>query len=601
MDVLITGLTLFRSLKEVLVFKFLTYMDSDIQAQVCEQTCMQVYLCSESSIYPHDLNSYARINSYEYMNSDIHKNVYRNVNRNVNTGMSINTTIVTAATTNNNDNDSIRISRSGSNSDTYVHSHFFESFLLNFYFIKKKKYSKFLFLGWLTLVIASFSTHVFVGRIASAATAATAAASKTSDAAETQAYQLRILEMQNHTRFVRGFLTSLPQIPPTELPSLETASTVCEEAVKFAAGSCLESLSPALQEVIPILSIMGSTIVAAKGTKEKCEKANKGYQIMQGALAAYQTLCASAQVSCKLKCEKAWIQNKKTAEVYNGVCSTGANHDASCQLRSAQIITNGEKVYGAAIQGCSSYQKQLVGAVMATSQIITSMARSQECAEKTSSDGKQSDCSLNPNLPQCVDCMKKEYANSPTCICIQTPTAPGCGEAQSKLVTSPNQIGMGGSENQKEESSSGVSFDRNNAQSSVQSQGNQNSSGAGASGNSSGGGMMGGGLGGAQGSSGVDKSATSTDQKKTLNSNILSGDSGGGGGGYRGGGSYGSLGNTDNPYNRFLPSQGAEKDGSSEKRQLASLKEQITGSGGLSNFEKVKKRYHENKATLLSR
>ena len=430
------------------------------------------------------------------------------------------------------------------------------------------------------VVALSIFGITLMGSPAAAEAGATATAGQAQDEADMALVDNRVFKLND-------YVTSLNKQIGHGIPEVVTHSNECSNAAKLAAKSCLESFSPAIQEVIPALSVIGSAISVVTGVKEKCEKANQGYELLQGAFAAYQALCGGMQLSCKSKCTKA----KKANEA--AIAKIKATDPVPDLKPSVDDMTKASAHYDQVLNGCASYQKQLAGAVLGSAQMINSIAASKDCADQTAASG-ESECVKNPNLPQCVNCTKAEYQQHPSCICAHNPRAAGCGQAQNESITLPGQQGASNSTDQAD-SGGASTFGLGGSDS-----GNLGGSDSSSMAPGGGGGMAG--AGGGMGAGGVGSGAKGTDGTasgaKGLSADVLSGDSGGGGGGSRSSGSSFS----DNPYNRFLPSSSAtDPNAKGSDRSPASIRDQITGSNGLSNFEKVKRRYFENKSTFLSR
>jgi hypothetical protein len=264
------------------------------------------------------------------------------------------------------------------------------------------------------------------------------------------------------------------------------------------------------------------------------------------------------------------------------------------EVESASIEATG--YFKAAQASCQKYTTHLAGAALGIGQMLISMGNSKECADKTSSEEK-SKCAQNPNLPECVNCSQEQYFQHPTCICAQNPRSPGCQQAQNDLITKPNQQMVPSSTADSNGAAGATTFGSGDHRDSLMGSGGGSSFGNAAGFGSGDGGAFGGGggAGGASAAKGAD--GTLGGAGKGLNSNVISGEGGGGGGG---GGYRANNAASDNPYNRFLPAMNSNSSGNTTDRKTASVQSQITGSNGLSNFEKVKRRYLDNKSTLLS-
>jgi len=360
------------------------------------------------------------------------------------------------------------------------------------------------------------------------------------------------------------------------------AIKACADGGNRASMMCLEHLSPALQELIPNLGLIASAIGVVTGTKEKCEKANQGMRLAQGALAAYNVACAGGMMACKSACGKAKASLQKVNAEATAYGTAKPTSKAAC----SELVTQTETISASIVEvtgSCTGYSVNLVAAAAAAAQVIMDVAKSKECADQTSA-AEVSICATNPNDPSCVNCTDPKFASNPICICAASPRSPGC-ESQSNLpITAP--VLNEGSDGSGAGDLVGGGSDGSGVQSFA--------GGEGSSGGPSSAGLAGGAGGG--GSSGADGSGKAkgdgADNSKKLNTNILS-DSGGGGGGGRQG--FGHLGK----YAEMLPQNQALLN----QRGLASAqngKDQITTSNGLSNWQKVKNRYQESKTLLMS-
>lgn len=428
------------------------------------------------------------------------------------------------------------------------------------------------------------------------AAAATATAATPQDLADMTESQKRAQELKSQGDWLELHLQAcLPKL------SAKAAIYSCAEGNLTTSKMCLESWSPAIKEVIPQLHLIGSAISMVSGMQQKCEQASRGYQLLQGALTAYQAMCAGSQISCKNSCKSAFqnlqqvskalaskiveLQSKQPVDTVTlGKCQA-----AQKEIAELQNLANDS------VAACDKYKMQLAGAAIGGAQLILAMSKSKECEEQTSAkpdpDNKP-DCNKTPNDPRCVDCSKPQYQNHQTCICMQNPRAQGC-QGHQVVTTPPNQ---GGNIGTPDPSTGGGGLLNPGT-------GNDTLAGPASlnAGNTpSGGGFGGGGMGGGSGA----LANQPIDKQKGIDGKSPSGpqvfESSGSGGLGRGGllGRAGGLG--DNPYSRFLPGGAEDPNKKDGDRALASVAGQITGKNGLSNFEKVKIRYQENRASLIN-
>lgn len=380
-------------------------------------------------------------------------------------------------------------------------------------------------------------------------------------------------------------LASFKEPAPPMTPNLEkliTEAQACQNTVEKVQNMCAEWLSPVLLELTPQISLIGGAISAAVGIKEKCEQANKGFQILEGGLAAYHALCSSALLSCKSACNKV----SKSTEASLASLSKINTQEYNSKIPLQSALTQSKPFYDEAKVRCEEFAgKHLASALLLGAKTITNLAKSKDCANETTAGGENL-CVKSPQDPSCVDCTKSDYQSNIICICAQNPRAPGCEGLSQEQRTAVNQQKASGDFTTPGSNPQGLSNLSGNSYVP------QESSTTSLAGPTPGFGNTGGGLGNSKGpSQGTDGTAV---KSKGLNTQVLGGDSGGGGGGGRGYSSGGGL----NPYDQYLPQ--SEKT-NPNSRSVASVKDQITGAHGLSNWEKVKRRYIENKSSLLNK
>lgn len=377
----------------------------------------------------------------------------------------------------------------------------------------------------------------------------------------------------------------------------------CEKSAKRAATVCLETFSPTIKEVTPFISIFTTTLSAAKGMRDKCEEANKSFEAIKAAMLTYQTLCGASLISCNTRCTQVKSSLGRVSGEVDSYIRAQPNPAASAAAVSQgntvkELTAKTEGEIESLIAGCAGYREHLAAAAAGIAQTLIAISNSKDCADKTTAD-EVNKCVANPNLPECVNCTKPEYHTHPTCICAQNPRAAGCSSASQDRISVPNQEGFSLSDGNSGglgtigSSASGKTADEGGGTPGF---GNPLAAGAG-------GGGLGGGMGGFMGGVGgpPQPSAAGGDNSQNngrgINTDVVSGDVAGGGGG----GNRSSFSGSDNPYNRFLPSPDADANSAVANRAVASVKDQVTGRNGLSNFEKIRRRYLENRTTLLSR
>lgn len=433
--------------------------------------------------------------------------------------------------------------------------HFINFNLLSFLFI------------FFSIVFLNFDIH--------AATTAATTTTTTTEGTDLTPTQAAINNIKTSITSLENLKNNPQQITPS-LEQLITEAQACQNTVEKVQNMCAEWLSPVLLELTPQISLIGGAISAAVGIKEKCEQANKGFQILEGGLAAYHALCSSALLSCKSACNKV----SKSTEASLASLSTPPE---IANLRTA--LTQSKPFYDEAKVRCEEFAgKHLASAILLGAKTITNLAKSKDCANETTAGGENL-CVKSPQDPSCVDCTKSDYQSNIICICAQNPRAPGCEGLSQEQRTAVNQQKASGDFTTPGSNPQGLSNLSGNSYVP------QESSTTSLAGPTPGFGNTGGGIGNSKGpSQGTDGTSV---KSKGLNTQVLGGDSGGGGGG-RGYSSGGGL----NPYDQYLPQSEKTKPNS---RSVASVKDQITGAHGLSNWEKVKRRYIENKSSLLNK
>mgnify|MGYP006077399079 CR=1 FL=1 len=399
-----------------------------------------------------------------------------------------------------------------------------------------------------------------------------------------------------------------------------------------------ESIS---SSVTMIQGIMG----AASGLVDSCNDFGKAMNIAQKGMTAYTLACGAAQVACKMKCGGAkasvdtYMANSKillsqlvakcSAEAAANTINS-ASITAHCKVVAntinsfveTAITQDNSAPFGvrAKAEICVlNVPALLTSGFVGIASFAQAEAKSKQCkedaeAKKAAEIAKNScenvankdraDCACtiaaNKNLSYCatglVDCGLSENADKPLCICKANPRMAGCEGVSTSIATNSALNTSNGSGLTTSKGTGNLSTAPTAAADATNLFPNKKGNGQdGIGSTSSAGGASGAGLdAGASGGGATDKTNATTAATKD-SANIL--DSGsGGGGGYRGmAGSY-SLPEYRNRLKAF-----ANKNGIGAKVAGSSWSDQVTATGGKSNFDKVKTRLQENKSTLLSK
>lgn len=408
------------------------------------------------------------------------------------------------------------------------------------------------------------------------------------------------------------------------------------------------------ESIATSITMIQTLMSVASGVTNACSNFGKAMDLAKKAMTLYTTACTAAQVACNSKCGTAYtaLQN------YNAAIKKGvATLQSGCKAEMAQaqaanlpaqavaIDKHCMQVYtvamatskiteadasptisptGAANKSkiCSISVPAMLGtAIINLGSLAQSKAQSDQCkedaaAKQAAADAEKSctnvankdrpDCACtiaaNKTLSYCatnmVDCGLSENADKPLCICKANPRMKGCEGVSTSLATNSTlNSGSGG----------GLSSSRNpgslvNTPATANDAANfpKSTSGNGQDGvGSAAGGGSGGSSAGLSSSSGGGDAAQKAAEKAAGkdSANIL--ESGGaGGGGFR---SSGFGGGYSSPDYRSKLKAFASKNGIGAKIAGSSWNDQVTATGGKSNFEKVKTRYQENKSSLLAK
>ena len=405
--------------------------------------------------------------------------------------------------------------------------------------------------------------------------------------------------------------------------SLQEAAISCSSKFSASASVCNTETSPSL---ISSLSQIQGLMGVAQGITNSCNTFSKAMNIAKMGMAAYTTTCGILQKTCDLSCSRssaeltkfqsavAAVQAKLSAcaaEVMNPMVSLCSQDLIFLQGNIDPLIKKELAPTGSTLVAKASVCKVDIATLLGMSIInlgtlAQSQAMSEQCKKDTAATTTPAkvDCTKDENKEktECkvasttVDCGLSANADKPICICKANPRIQGCSGVDTTLATN-SKLSSGGSGGSSLNGTSGglttAANTNNGSQFPSDLAKNNKNDGSGTGGLGAGGGASSAGLSGSSGGSAgngdkLENNAT------TAKADILGGDSGGGGGGgFR------------FPYS----SSSAQK---SQLRNLAQInagkkmagqdwKSQVTSNAGKSNFDKIKVRYNENKATFLNR
>lgn len=372
-----------------------------------------------------------------------------------------------------------------------------------------------------------------------------------------------------------------------------------------AANQCLEGLSPNTdQAAAGVNNVLGQV---GQNASDTCGKFSKAMDLAKAGLSAFNGQCGAAQGSCSSSCSKAAsglaaLKKKAQAAKASANCSQAVTPEqqAVCPgflqayqkaldegIAAAEQETDSkdaESVAGKQKLCDKKYTANIGSALQGIMSMLAGMQQGNNCEEETDGTAEQ--------LGTLADkCMQPENASLPECICKANPRTVGCSNAyQSMSASGKNELGGGiNDKTNVDPSNSSGTLDNSGL-------GGMEQAARSPSGDSGAGAPMGGGgagIGSSNVGNGSGAGAGDGAGGKGLNTNIL----GGAGGGGAGGGAWGAGGAGDK-YRQYLP--GGAKDPAKALAGQQSWKNEVTGQGGKSNWEKVKDRYRDNKSTLLN-
>lgn len=387
----------------------------------------------------------------------------------------------------------------------------------------------------------------------------------------------------------------------------------CIKQHSSAGKMCLESLSPNVTSMIASLNTAMAAMGMNSSVTDSCNKIGGLMKALQAGMAGYTAACGTAKSMCSRSCGKSFDAAQELAKQMQGSSGeigcqalSGSPSFAACQQQAQALVSLKSDIIGLVTkesdksntttvagkrQLCAGkYAELAASGVASVMNVVNALNQSKSC-EEASNAAANNVCSdiTTMNTEAC----KCQIETSMDCICFRNPRTQGCSNALAGMgAGSGDTLGSSGL------SSDGTPIDLSSNMDPLGNGdmgpfGKREANSAGGAGAPVGGGSAGlsGGGGGGSGAG----SGGGAGGGKGLDTNILGGVGGGGGGaGSRGVSSFNGGGSK---YKAYLP--GGEKDPNKMAGQQVWDKE-VTGQGGKSNWEKVRDRYLDNKATLLN-
>lgn len=378
-------------------------------------------------------------------------------------------------------------------------------------------------------------------------------------------------------------------------PDVGVASKSCFVKSISAKSICFGDTNP---EILKGAAIIGGMMAGMSllSPSDSCKKMSSIMKVAQATLAAYNLACYAIMTSCMASCKAVYPILAKARANVAAVC-WGI---PACITPEENAITACYSDVGTASMSCEASKLNLAAGAAGLLALVMQAKKSSKCQDDTT----LVDCTKPENYlnPKCsatttttipIDCSISNNASNIRCICQANPNLPGCAGADDP---SSNDNSYNPQANKLTNEDTPLPTDINLG-------GGDGGLGGGFGGGSpSGGGSgIGGGAGGGGGPSGSAGNKAGADGKtgtggSSLNPNILSGYEGGGGGGGRGGSGGGYADPKEEKYKKYMPNADKEKRGPDSMKLFGNG--EVTGSGGMSNFEKVNRCYQENKATF---
>lgn len=381
----------------------------------------------------------------------------------------------------------------------------------------------------------------------------------------------------------------------------EQARESCKSANVSAQTQCTEACSPHAQSGITAANGISGGASGDTGGKEAADRNVAGSQALQGAFNSAKAACTSTKDTCDSSCKSAVSAGKAfeaAAKADNAACqakygamvppNTGkmtACSKAYAEIQRMVAEDNKESAKGPTVGGKVGQCKQELSNNLAD--MLKMLTELLNAIMQAMNKGEEYAATEDPVVAATLDCSKEENKKTQKCICEADPRTYGCPNNLAKAGEGDAFASLAGNDvtlpmNQTDAGATLPNTDMPSFPSGV------GDSGAAAAG-MLGGGMGGMGGGGAGGSKDAEKAGAAG---SGLKADIYSGEGGGGGGGAGGWAS------------------GSSADGGRGRRGTASAAgrgaagvappKYVTGSGGRTNFEKVKIRYGENRPTFLN-
>lgn len=349
----------------------------------------------------------------------------------------------------------------------------------------------------------------------------------------------------------------------------------CDTAVDAAKNACVESLSPFLQAAITGLTAAMAAQQGSTGTGSQCQSAQQAQQPAQQNMQSYNADCTKKKTECEQKCSQA---SQGADTVNTATCKADAEkikNETQKKLRLTECQKAAQANKAANDKGksaCSSLSQNQSAGMAGIASLLSGLMKSASCQEEVAVD-----CVATPTAtgcPQALDCNLEANAANPTCLCQKNPRLAGCGaDAVSSTTSDPTNTAS----TNDEASTSALS----NATDATPASYSSNGTGGG------GGSVPGSSGGGAASMKSAADPAEKSIKPKSNEVNVLEG----GGGGGSSATANGHAANDDagmGKYSEYLPQ---------EKKTI--LADQVSGAAGLSNWEKVRRRYSENRSKLI--
>lgn len=360
---------------------------------------------------------------------------------------------------------------------------------------------------------------------------------------------------------------------PKSLPVTKSSLEKCLSLSKLTRSACFAPVTGIADAALKVQAGV-SALRGVAGQSAVCTKIGQLAGEAEKAMMVYNAACGGAAGLCFAQCKFAASAATKTAvELETRPGPTGS-------VSHQQLNTAATQATGIAA-ACATYTKNLaaVGAGLLLNKVQQDKAF--KCQNETLVGSSPS------NGVNCAD--PTNAANNIACICQLNPRAQGCpGAAFGTEASTATSTALDQSNNGPMKINPDLSANSGYV-------GTPSGGGGGGGSGTPGGGSSGGGAGGGSVGGAADKSGKLS-KTSGIDPNVLAGEYGGGGGGRRSVASGGSEPESYNPYKKFLPGGASDP---SKDLQVDPYSAQISGSGGMDNFQKVKLQSANQRNTLL--